>query len=203
MIRHISLRTALQKLLSLARRTMKNGRPASEDPVVRQKIAALSIGERVLQLNGYRSLTKNPPGRRARPGGLDLEALLEPARPGPGRVRHRGHRPPTRSSRRAARWRPTTASGSSTASWPAAAASARAPTEILRNILGERVLGPAQGLRSADDARAANDGAAAHDRPVTRLRLGGFRSGRRTPSRTGPRTGGACPCSTSRARLRP
>ena len=37
---------------------MKNGRPASEDPVVRQKIAALSIGERVLQLNGYRSLTK-------------------------------------------------------------------------------------------------------------------------------------------------
>jgi len=58
MIRHISLRTALQKLLSLARRTMKNGRPASEDPVVRQKIAALSIGERVLQLNGYRSLTK-------------------------------------------------------------------------------------------------------------------------------------------------
>jgi alkylation response protein AidB-like acyl-CoA dehydrogenase len=58
MIRHISLRTALQKLLSLARRTMKNGRPAAEDPVVRQKIAALSIGERVLQLNGYRSLTK-------------------------------------------------------------------------------------------------------------------------------------------------
>jgi alkylation response protein AidB-like acyl-CoA dehydrogenase len=58
MIRHISLRTALQKLLSLARRTQKNGRPASEDPVVRQKIAALSIGERVLQLNGYRSLTK-------------------------------------------------------------------------------------------------------------------------------------------------
>ena len=58
MIRHISLRTALQKLLALARRTMKNGRPASEDPVVRQKIAALSIGERVLQLNGYRTLTK-------------------------------------------------------------------------------------------------------------------------------------------------
>jgi alkylation response protein AidB-like acyl-CoA dehydrogenase len=58
MIRHISLRTALHKLLALAKRTMKNGRPASEDPVVRQKIAALSIGERVLQLNGYRSLTK-------------------------------------------------------------------------------------------------------------------------------------------------
>jgi alkylation response protein AidB-like acyl-CoA dehydrogenase len=58
MIRHISLRTALHKLLALAKRTMKNGRPASEDPVVRQKIAAISIGERVLQLNGYRSLTK-------------------------------------------------------------------------------------------------------------------------------------------------
>src|SRR5258708_4117385 len=66
MIRHISLRTALHKLLALAKRTMKNGRPASEDPVVRQKIAALSIGERVLQLNGYRGPTKI---RRARPPG--------------------------------------------------------------------------------------------------------------------------------------
>ena len=58
MIRHISLRTALQKLLGLARRTGRNGRPAAEDPVVRQKIAALAVGERVLQLNGYRSLTR-------------------------------------------------------------------------------------------------------------------------------------------------
>jgi len=66
MIRHISLRTALERLLDLARRTRRGGRPAVEDPVIRQKLAALAIGERCLQLNGYRSLTRilrgQPPG---------------------------------------------------------------------------------------------------------------------------------------------
>lgn len=58
MIRHISLRTALERLVALARRTRKAGRPAAQDPVLRQKIASLSIAERCLQLNGYRSLTR-------------------------------------------------------------------------------------------------------------------------------------------------
>ncbi len=58
MIRHISLRTALERLVALARRTRRNGRPAAQDPVLRQKVAALVIAERCLQLNGYRSLTK-------------------------------------------------------------------------------------------------------------------------------------------------
>src|SRR5215472_13710690 len=66
MIRHISLRTALERLVALAKRTMKNGRPASQDRVLRQKIASLQIAERCLQLNGYRSLTRilqgSPPG---------------------------------------------------------------------------------------------------------------------------------------------
>jgi alkylation response protein AidB-like acyl-CoA dehydrogenase len=66
MIRHISLRTALERLVALAKRTVKNGRPASADRVLRQKIAGLQIAERCLQLNGYRSLTRilqgSPPG---------------------------------------------------------------------------------------------------------------------------------------------
>ncbi|HEV8441573.1 MAG TPA: acyl-CoA dehydrogenase family protein [Methylomirabilota bacterium] len=66
MIRHISLRTALERLVSLAKRTKKNGHTAADDPVVRQKLAALVIAERCLQLNGYRSLTRilkgQPPG---------------------------------------------------------------------------------------------------------------------------------------------
>jgi alkylation response protein AidB-like acyl-CoA dehydrogenase len=69
MIRHISLRTALHKLLLLARRTVKNGRPAAEDPVVRQKIADLMIAERCLQLNGYRSLTRILQGGQPGPEG--------------------------------------------------------------------------------------------------------------------------------------
>src|SRR5215813_15606767 len=69
MIRHISLRTALERLVALAQRTMKNGRPASEDRVLRQKIASLQIAERCLQLNGYRSLTRILQGSQPGPEG--------------------------------------------------------------------------------------------------------------------------------------
>ena len=66
MIRHISLRTALERLVALAKRTKRNGHTAAGDPVLRQKIAALTIAERCLALNGYRSLTRilrgQPPG---------------------------------------------------------------------------------------------------------------------------------------------
>jgi alkylation response protein AidB-like acyl-CoA dehydrogenase len=51
-IRHISLRNALHRLIRLVR---EQGRAA--DPLVRQRVAALAIGERALELNGYRSLT--------------------------------------------------------------------------------------------------------------------------------------------------
>ena len=52
-IRHISLRNALHRLLQLAR-----SRGAGGDPILRQKIAGLWIGEQALQMNAYRSLTK-------------------------------------------------------------------------------------------------------------------------------------------------
>src|SRR5712691_4637977 len=58
MIRHISLRTALERLVALAKRTKRNDHTAADDPVLRQKIASLAIAERCLQLNGYRSLTR-------------------------------------------------------------------------------------------------------------------------------------------------
>jgi alkylation response protein AidB-like acyl-CoA dehydrogenase len=51
-IRHISLRNALHRLIRLARTT---GR--ANDPIIRQKIASLWIGEQALSLNGFRSLT--------------------------------------------------------------------------------------------------------------------------------------------------
>ena len=58
MIRHISLRTALERLITLAKRTPRNGQTAAAEPVIRQKLAGLMVAERCLQLNGYRSLTK-------------------------------------------------------------------------------------------------------------------------------------------------
>ena len=69
MIRHISLRTALERLVALSKRTMKDGRPASKDPVLRQKIANLQVAERCLQLNGYRSLTRILQGAHPGPEG--------------------------------------------------------------------------------------------------------------------------------------
>ena len=51
-IRHISLRNALQRLIKLVR---ERGR--GTDPVVRQKVAQLFINEQALQMIGYRSLT--------------------------------------------------------------------------------------------------------------------------------------------------
>ncbi len=51
-IRHVSLRNALHRLVRLVQR-----QKTSVDPIVRQKVAGLWIGEQALQLNGYRSLT--------------------------------------------------------------------------------------------------------------------------------------------------
>jgi alkylation response protein AidB-like acyl-CoA dehydrogenase len=52
-IRHISLRAALTRLIRLVR-----ARGQSQDCVVRQRIADLYIGEQALQLSAYRSLTR-------------------------------------------------------------------------------------------------------------------------------------------------
>jgi alkylation response protein AidB-like acyl-CoA dehydrogenase len=63
-IRHISLRNALHRLVKL---TQSRGR--NTDPVIRQRIAELWIGEQALQLNGYRSLTKILRGGQPGPEG--------------------------------------------------------------------------------------------------------------------------------------
>src|SRR5437867_3669642 len=51
-IRHVSLRNALHRLVRLVQAKRKR-----RDPILRQKVARLWIGEQVLALNGYRSLT--------------------------------------------------------------------------------------------------------------------------------------------------
>jgi alkylation response protein AidB-like acyl-CoA dehydrogenase len=134
-IRHISLRNALAQLLRLVR---AQGRAV--DPVVRQQVASLWIGEQVLQLTAYRSLTRILRGGEPGPEGstsklfwshLDQELAETAARvlgphvqllEGSAAVPDAGH-------------------------WAyyellAQASGIRAGTsEILRNILAERVLG--------------------------------------------------------------
>ncbi|HSE93820.1 MAG TPA: acyl-CoA dehydrogenase family protein [Methylomirabilota bacterium] len=63
-IRHISLRNALHRLVRLVRE-----RDRAADLVVRQKVAALWIGEQALQLNAYRSLTRMLKGGQPGPEG--------------------------------------------------------------------------------------------------------------------------------------
>lgn len=134
-IRHISLRNALHRLVRLVR---ERGR--AQDPVVRQKVAELWIGEQALQLSGYRSLTKILRGGQPGPEGstsklfwsaLDQDLALT-ATQVIGPYSQIGHGSP---------WAPDDGQ------WEfyellARGSGIRAGTsEILRNILGERVLG--------------------------------------------------------------
>jgi alkylation response protein AidB-like acyl-CoA dehydrogenase len=134
-IRHISLRNALHRLLKLTR-----DRGRGTDPVLRQKIAQLWIGEQALQLNGYRSLTRILRGGQPGPEGstsklfwsqLDQELALTATEViGPYSQIAEG-----------SEWAPDDGQ------WEfyellARGSGIRAGTsEILRNILGERVLG--------------------------------------------------------------
>ena len=134
-IRHISLRNALHRLVRLVR---ERGR--GQDPVVRQKVAELWIGEQALQLNGYRSLTRILRGGQPGPEGstsklfwsaLDQDLALT-ATQVIGPYSQIAHGSP---------WAPDEGQ------WEfyellARGSGIRAGTsEILRNILGERVLG--------------------------------------------------------------
>jgi alkylation response protein AidB-like acyl-CoA dehydrogenase len=134
-IRHISLRTAVHRLVRLVQ---EHGR--AQDPLVRQKIAAIWIGEQALQLSAYRSLTRilrgGQPGAEGSTSKLywsqldqDLaqvatEVIGPAAQLGPG-----------------AAWAPDEGQWEFYALLAQASGIRAGTSEILRNILGERVLG--------------------------------------------------------------
>ncbi len=53
----VSARVALDELIILARETKTNGKPAIDDPTIRQRLASLHVEVEALRLNGYRALT--------------------------------------------------------------------------------------------------------------------------------------------------
>jgi alkylation response protein AidB-like acyl-CoA dehydrogenase len=140
MIRHISLRTALERLVALARRTKKNGHAAADDPVLRQKIANLTIAERCLQLNGYRSLTRILKGQAPGPEGSTSKLFWSQVDQDLAEVATEVIGPYSQIEA-PSEWAPDEGQ------WEfycllARGSGIRAGTsEILRNILGERVLG--------------------------------------------------------------
>ena len=134
-IRNISLRNALHRLVKLVR---ERGR--GSDPIVRQKIAELWIGEQALALNGYRSLTKILKGGQPGPEGstsklswshLDQELALTATQVlGPySQIAH------------GSSWAPDEGQWQFYELVARASGIRAGTTEILKNILGERVLG--------------------------------------------------------------
>jgi alkylation response protein AidB-like acyl-CoA dehydrogenase len=134
-IRHISLRNALQRLIKLAK-----DRRATTDPVVRQKIAHLYISEQALQLNGYRSLTNIMRGGHPGPEGstakllwsqTDVE-LAQTATEILGPYSQLAH---------GTEWAPDDGQWEFYELLARGSGIRAGTTEILKNILGERVLG--------------------------------------------------------------
>ena len=140
MIRHISLRTALERLVALARRTKWNGGTAADDPVLRQKLAGLAVAERCLQLNGYRSLTRILRGQSPGPEGSTSKLFWSQVDQDLAEVATEVIGPYSQ-IKGLSEWAPDEGQ------WEfyrllARGSGIRAGTsEILRNILGERVLG--------------------------------------------------------------
>ena len=130
---------ALESLVAVARHVRRDGRPAIEDPGVRQQLAQFAIEATALRYSGYRQLTRRlrgqppgPEGSMAKLVGSELNlrmaqyalALLGPA----AQI-------------------DTNEAGEAPGHWLARELMARAHTiaggtsEIQRNILAERVLG--------------------------------------------------------------
>jgi len=134
-IRHIALRNALHRFVRLVRDRGRGG-----DPLVRQKVAALWIGEQALQMNAYRSLTKILRGGEPGPEGstsklfwshLDQELALA-ATEVIGPYAQIAHGSP---------WAPDDGQWEFYELLARASGIRAGTTEILKNILGERVLG--------------------------------------------------------------
>ncbi|HME69371.1 MAG TPA: acyl-CoA dehydrogenase family protein, partial [Myxococcota bacterium] len=53
-----------EALLRVARAAQRGGRPATEDPIVRQRLAALKIQVEAMRLNAYRNLTATLQGKK-------------------------------------------------------------------------------------------------------------------------------------------
>jgi alkylation response protein AidB-like acyl-CoA dehydrogenase len=134
-IRHIALRNALHRLVRLVRE-----RRTGADPLVRQKVAGLWIGEQALQMNGYRSLTKILRGGEPGPEGstsklfwsqLDQDLALTASEViGPySQIAHGSD------------WAPDEGQWEFYELLARGSGIRAGTTEILKNILGERVLG--------------------------------------------------------------
>ncbi|MCI0546779.1 MAG: acyl-CoA dehydrogenase family protein [Candidatus Rokubacteria bacterium] len=140
MIRHISLRSALERLIVLAQRTKRNGHTAAEEPVLRQKIATLCIAERCLQLGGYRSLTRILHGGAPGPEGSTAKLFWSQVDQDLAELATEIIGPYSQIAAPSA-WAPDEGQWAFYCLLARGSGIRAGTSEILRNILGERVLG--------------------------------------------------------------
>ena len=145
MIRHISLRTAL--------RPAGRARPAHQAKAAPRRGPGRPPEDRraVDRRAGASSSTATAASPRscaaaARARGLDVQALLEPARPGAGPGRHARSSAPTRRSRRASEWAPDEGQWQFYALLARGSGIRAGTTEILAQHPGRARARPAQGL---------------------------------------------------------
>jgi alkylation response protein AidB-like acyl-CoA dehydrogenase len=134
-IRHISLRNALHRLVRLVK---AQGRSA--DPVLRQKVAELWIGEQALQLNGYRSLTNILRGGQPGPEGSTSKLFWSKLDQDLAQVGTEVIGPYSQIAHGSA-WAPDDGQWEFYELLARASGIRAGTTEILKNILAERVLG--------------------------------------------------------------
>jgi alkylation response protein AidB-like acyl-CoA dehydrogenase len=72
---HARLAAELERLTALARRTRRGGRPASEDPRVRQKLAEFATGVAILRMTAYRNASRLERTGHPGPEGSTLKLL--------------------------------------------------------------------------------------------------------------------------------
>jgi alkylation response protein AidB-like acyl-CoA dehydrogenase len=140
----IQTRIALDELIDTARRTLHNGRPATEDPLIRQKLAQIYTDVEILRLTTYRSITRLQRGQRPGPeGSIDklfwsetAQRLFEVAMEILG---------PQGQLVKGSKWAVDSGHWSYHFLRSRADTIAGGTSEILRNVIGERVLGLPKG----------------------------------------------------------
>ena len=131
----LGLANALDELIELAKE-----RGVADDPIVRDKIARLKIGDRGPAPRRDARADRDDEGRHPGAGGVDREAAVVLDQPGADRAR---------ASRSAASRRsPRTRSGPTASCARGRTRSRAAPRDVLKNIVAERVLGPAEAALS-------------------------------------------------------
>ena len=140
MIRHISLRTALERLIARAKHTKRNGHTAADDPVLRQKLAEPHHRRAVPAAQRLPEPHADPAGRPPGPEGSTSKLFWSQVDQELAEVATEVIGPYSQIAA-GSEWAPDEGQWEFYALLARGSGIRAGTSEILRNILGERVLG--------------------------------------------------------------